>query len=139
MGSRVVVSQLGHLPLLGVLQPADTVLRCMEVNKWSVLVWLADTMAKPACFQSPHLKPEMKSLDVGTPSDHRPCMRSHRGARLGLWVFSNGLRVASAAARLDVSGAPEAKTIGFSANPQGCINLALDLALFLKLFIQDCS
>ena len=43
------------------------------------------------------------------------------------------------AARLDVSGAPKAKTIGFSANPQGCIKLALDLALFLKLFLQDCS
>ena len=46
---------------------------------------------------------------------------------------------AAAEARLDVSGVPEAKTIGFSESPQGCINLALDLALFLKLSLQDRS
>ena len=52
--------------------------------------------------------------------------------------MERGVR-AAVAARLDVSGAPEAKPIGFSANPQVAINFALDLALFLKLFLQDCS
>jgi len=43
------------------------------------------------------------------------------------------LRFAPAVARIVVSGVPEAKTIGFSANLQGGINLALGLALFPKL------
>ena len=36
-------------------------------------------------------------------------------------------------------GVPEAKTIGFSANLQGGINLALDLALFLKVCCWEVS
>ena len=53
----------------------------------------------------------------------------------GCWFGAIGdeLRFAPAVARLVVSGVPEAKTIGFSANLQGGINLALGLALSSRL------
>jgi len=66
-------------------------------------------------------------------------VRSHRWARLGTWGLSNGLRFAPAAARLDASSALKASSNWFSANPQGGIDLALGLALFLKLRHQDCG
>ena len=45
MRSRIGIGEAADLLLLGVHQPADTVLRCMAVNKWSVLVWHPDRMA----------------------------------------------------------------------------------------------
>ncbi len=40
----IVVSELGDLALLGVHQPADTLLWCMVINKWAVLVRHVDRM-----------------------------------------------------------------------------------------------
>ena len=40
------IGEAADLLFLGVHQPADTVLRWMSVNKWSVLVWHDATMAK---------------------------------------------------------------------------------------------
>ena len=46
MRSRIGVGEAADLPLLIIQQPADTVLRCMAVNKWAVLVWHDATMEK---------------------------------------------------------------------------------------------
>ena len=42
-----VVFEAADLAFLVIHQPADTILRWMAVNKWSVLVWHDATMAKP--------------------------------------------------------------------------------------------
>ena len=46
MGCRHVVLEPADLPLYVVHQPADTILWCMAVNKWLVLVRHDATMAK---------------------------------------------------------------------------------------------
>ena len=46
MGCRHVVRKPADLPLYVVHQPADTILWCMAVNKWLVLVWHDATLAK---------------------------------------------------------------------------------------------
>ena len=46
MGCRHVVRESADLPLYVVDQPADTILWCVAVNKWAVLVWHDATMAK---------------------------------------------------------------------------------------------
>ena len=46
MGCRHVVRKPADLSLLGIHQLADTILWCMAVNKWLVLVWHDATMAK---------------------------------------------------------------------------------------------
>ena len=46
MGCRHVVRKPADLPLYVIHQPADTILWCMAVNKWLVLVWHDATMAK---------------------------------------------------------------------------------------------
>jgi hypothetical protein len=46
MGCRHVIRESADLPLCGVLQPADTILWCMAVNKWAVLAWHDATLAK---------------------------------------------------------------------------------------------
>ncbi len=43
------IREAADLSLLGVLQPSDSALRCMAINKWEALVCHADTMAKPPC------------------------------------------------------------------------------------------
>ena len=46
MRCRHVVRESADLSLYVVHQPADTILWCMAVNKWFVLVWHDATMAK---------------------------------------------------------------------------------------------
>jgi hypothetical protein len=46
MGCRHVVREPADLSLYVVHQPADTILWCMAVNKWLVLVWHDATLAK---------------------------------------------------------------------------------------------
>jgi hypothetical protein len=46
MGCRHVVRKPADLPLYVIHQPADTMLWCMAVNKWLVLVWDDATLAK---------------------------------------------------------------------------------------------
>jgi hypothetical protein len=41
MGSRIGVSEAADLSFLVVQQPADTVLRCIAINKQAVLIWHA--------------------------------------------------------------------------------------------------
>ena len=50
MGCRHVVRKPADLSLLGIHQPADTILWCMAVNKWLVLVWHDATLAKCTAF-----------------------------------------------------------------------------------------
>ena len=45
MGCCHVVRKPADLPLYVVYQPADTILWCMAINKWAVLVWHDATMA----------------------------------------------------------------------------------------------
>ena len=44
MGCCHVVRESADLSLLGIHQPADTILWCMAVNKWAVLVWYDATL-----------------------------------------------------------------------------------------------
>ena len=46
MRSRIGIGEAADLAFLGVYQPADTVLRCMAINKRPVLIRHDDTMAK---------------------------------------------------------------------------------------------
>ena len=39
MSCWIGVGEAAELGLMGVHQPADTVLRYMAINKWAVLVW----------------------------------------------------------------------------------------------------
>ncbi|WP_413745488.1 hypothetical protein [Synechococcus sp. MIT S9507] len=45
MRSRIGIGEAADLAFLGVYQPADTVLRCMAINKRPVLIRHDDTMA----------------------------------------------------------------------------------------------
>ena len=45
MRGWIGIGEAADLLFLGVNQPADTVLWCMAINKWAVLVWHPDTMA----------------------------------------------------------------------------------------------
>ena len=56
-----VVFEPADLLLLGVHQPADTVLRCMAINKWIVLVWHDATLAKSAALHGTKLLLETES------------------------------------------------------------------------------
>ena len=49
MSGWIGIGEAADLLFLGVNQPADTVLWCMAINKWAVLVWHPDTMAKRPC------------------------------------------------------------------------------------------
>ena len=46
MSCWCVVGEPTNLPLYVVHQPADTILWCMAINKWLVLVWHDATLAK---------------------------------------------------------------------------------------------
>ena len=43
------VGEAADLAFLIVDQPADTVLRCVAIDKWAVPVWHPETMAKLLC------------------------------------------------------------------------------------------
>ena len=52
MGSWIGIGEAADLAFLGVYQPADTVLRCMAINKWAVLVRHTDRLANQSADRS---------------------------------------------------------------------------------------
>ena len=50
MSSRHVFCEAADLAFLIIHQPADTVLWCMAINKWTVLVWHDAMFAETSLF-----------------------------------------------------------------------------------------
>ena len=65
MRSRIGVGEAANLPLLIIQQPADTLLRCMAINKWAVLVWHGSTMASKAPHRGDLITPILIDFGVG--------------------------------------------------------------------------
>ena len=57
MGCWHVVRKPADLPLLGIHQPANAILRRILINKWAVLVWHDATMAKSGMSWADRIPP----------------------------------------------------------------------------------
>ena len=64
MSCRHVVRKPADLPLYVVHQPAGTILWCMAVNKWLVLVWHDATLASQLIHREVHTPPQWSCVPV---------------------------------------------------------------------------